>query len=81
MDVSIFDYNYFLLPILPISAKKNLEHRPKVDELKEELKLKYQELETLKSKVDGKIALQSEKMEGRSLPHLQVGKKRRAGWG
>jgi len=53
------------------SAKKNLEHRPKVDELKEELKRKYQELETLKSKVDGKIALQSEKMEGRSLPHLQ----------
>lgn len=53
------------------SAKKNLEHRPKVEELKEELKLKYQELESMKSKVDGKLGLQSEKTEGRSLPHLQ----------
>ena len=54
------------------AAKRNLESRPKVEELKEELKLKYQELESLKSKVDGKLVLQTEKTETRSLPHLQV---------
>ena len=54
------------------SAKRNLELRPQVEERREALKNKYQELESLKSKVDEKMALQTSKTESRSLPHLQV---------
>ena len=47
-----------------------------MEELTENLKLKYEELESLKSKVDEKLAVQTERTEGRSLPHLQVDKTR-----
>ena len=62
----------FLFIIFLPTAKKNLELRPKLDEMKETLKLKYQELESLKSNVDQKLEIQTEKTESRSLPHLQV---------
>lgn len=52
-------------------AKRNLDLKPRLGEMKEQLRSKHNELETLKGSVDGKLQIQSEKNEGRSIPHLQ----------